>query len=375
MRRALPWAGRAADIALAAFLAWSVLWSLVTAGFILWATQRAGTGGFLALAAGAFWPPLLAGALFLARSATAGSAEGALGLARLGWAGVFSLAFAAGLALVPGGSFSRSNELGLIVTAAAHSVEVQDYSGASNKDDYPVCRFEHNSLGFRDDEPSFGPKGRLRRVLVVGDSFVWGDGIPDNSQTIASLLRASLEDASPGGFEVLGAAYPGLGLYGYSRFIETLAPLWSPDVVVVGYLGEADHDPFDAQALLESIPRRGWLRNPVLNTRAAQRLHEASVRSLRTLWRQPENAGRFSALAEDLARKAREGRYRLIFLSYHGPWTAPAGSENLVLPESLRYQSRASDLWYGKDAHPKPKLNALLARMLAERIAGRQQTR
>lgn len=306
-----------------------------------------------------------------------GAAATAWALSRRGPAGTGVLPISAwvpGLAAIsvalsfwPCGDKARINALGLI-SGPVNSTQVDDPSRYPNKDSYPVCRYAYNSLGFRDAQPSFAVQAGKKRVLVVGDSFVWGDGIPTNEETLGALLRARLEFSRPGRFVVMSAAYHGLGVYGYDRFIDAVAPEFRPDVVVVGYLGYTDHDPFDSQFLADHLPSGFPLRNLILNMGALQGLHEASIRHP-SVWSRLSGAEAFEGLYRDFARKAAQGRYRLIFLSYASRPDLPPGIEVLDLPQGLRYQMHSSDLWYAKDYHPKPQLNLILADMLAARIA------
>jgi|GEM_PF-4620728 len=278
------------------------------------------------------------------------------------------------LALRPSQEQTRRNALGLASFVPGRT-EVYDHSSDSSKDHYPVCRCESNSLGFRDAEPPAAPKGRARRVLIVGDSFVWGDGIPSNEETLGSRLRAELEVRAPGRYLVMSAAYPGLGLYGYDRFIDALVPRYQPDLVVVGYLGESDHDPFDAQAVLDRLPSGAWLRNLVLNLGAAQHLCEASVMHMEAFWRTARNAARFARLREDVARKAAARGTRLVFLCYFGCPDLPEPIEALELTPRLRYPGHSSELWYAKDYHPKPELDRILAADLAAALVSERPRR
>lgn len=266
------------------------------------------------------------------------------------------LAFAAAAAAVaawpPGWIDTRENALGL-ASRCADCVQDHDYSGSEGKDGYPSCRFRNNSLGYRDVEPAFPPDPSRRRVLLVGDSYVWGDGIPDNAETLGYLLRADLERLAPGRFTVMSAAHPGLGLYGYLRFIDVLSERYRPDAVVVGYLGANDHDPFDPQLILERLPRGGPIRNLLLNLGVAQHVHAASVENGERIWGSERGRGFIAAAFRGLSANALADGYRLLFLSYfpHAP-----------LPEPI-------DLWYAKDFHPKTELNRLLSRALAERLS------
>lgn len=274
------------------------------------------------------------------------------------------------LALRPGRAPTAANAFGL-ASAAPNTVQVAEYPSGGSKDGYPACRFEYNSLGWRDEEPPSGTKGRRRRLLLVGDSFVWGDGIPSNEETLAARLRAALDRRAPGRWQVMSAAYPGLGLYGYGRFIDAIAPGFLPDVVLVGYLGGNDHDLFDAQRVLDSLPSGRLLRNLVLNSGAAQHVCEASA-----VHGGGAGSARFARLREQNARKASERGYRLVFLCYLGCPDLPASAEAIELSPSLRYTGRGSPLWYAKDFHPKPELNGILAARLAQMlVSGRRSPR
>ncbi len=62
-----------------------------------------------------------------------------------------------------------------------------------------------NSLGFRGEEPSFGPTRRV--AAVFGDSFTFGMGV-ENHETFTAAVRARL---APSGWEVLNTGVPTYG--------------------------------------------------------------------------------------------------------------------------------------------------------------------
>lgn len=282
-------------------------------------------------------------------------------------AATLGLAAAFAAILTPESS-TKVNALGLVCFGAG-SVERYDYAQASNKDDYPASVFRYNSLGYRDEEPSAPLSDARRLILLVGDSYVWGDGIPTNEETLGSLLRSELERAAPRRYAVMSAGYPGLGLYGYDRIVSALQPLYHPSVVVVGYLGEADHDPLDAQFLADRLPAGRLARNLVIGLRVARQVAEGSVVFAGERWRSPRNAEYFAGLRGSLSRAAAERGYRLLFLSYprHAP-AAAAPAATLTLPEELLYPGHRNAFWYEKDFHPKPALNRLLAQRLASAV-------
>ncbi|RME20265.1 MAG: hypothetical protein D6806_16700, partial [Deltaproteobacteria bacterium] len=217
----------------------------------------------------------------------------------------------------------------------------------------------YNSLGYRDVEPAVAQSSE-NLVIVVGDSYVWGDGIARYEDTISALLRKHLDKLAPGRYVVMSAAYPGLGVYGYLKALEKLVPEFRPNVVVVGYLGRADLDPLDAQRIIDLVPGGGSFDGVFQVLGVLATLHESKIG--------------FGEGMDDVREKlmtylenfAKAGK-RSILIDYFGDGQRTAGIEVVSLPEPWRYRGR-SELWYGKDIHPKPSLNRLLAGLLADRI-------
>ncbi len=262
----------------------------------------------------------------------------------------------------------HTNHLGLI-SGKPGSSEIRDFSNHTNKDDYPPCSFSYNSLGYRDIEPPPVREGR-RRVLVVGDSYVWGDGIPSNEETLAYRLREELEARAPGRFDVMSAAFPGLGAYGYSRFVEVLQPRLKADTVVIGFLGDVELDPFGPQLILDSLPRNRLARNLVVNLRAARAIHEASVTHHAAVWNSSVAREWSARITKSFGTRAAERGYRAFIFDYTMGRAGHdfGGARVLAGPPELAYDGYRTALWYAKDAHPKPALNRIFAGLLAEAL-------
>lgn len=350
------------DLALAAAAGVLALrWLVISAFLLSMGEGRLGAADFLLLTAAPLAAAAAAAGLLALRGPSRVPVRPALAL--------LGLTIAA-LAARPPDVATKANALGL-ASQAAGAVVTESYAGGS-KDGYPPCTMRLNSLGFRDEEPPAEASAGRRLVLLVGDSFVWGDGIPVNEETLGYALRAELERIAPGRFSVMSAAYRGLGLYGYGRFIATLSGRYKPAIVVVGYLGANDDDPFDSQYLLDHLPRWKPARNLVLNLGAAQHVHDASVKHFARIWRGARNRDYFESRVREIAERGRALGVRLVFLSYFEHAPLPVPIEALDLPEALRYPGRASGLWYGKDFHPKTTLNRILANTLAAKLAGQE---
>ena len=102
-----------------------------------------------------------------------------------------------------------------------------------------------NSLGMRGAEPSAADPS-LVRVAVVGDSFTFGFGVPEE-QTYASVL-AGILNRSPAGrqrrFEVLNLGVVGYNTQDEAVVVERRALALDPRLVIVGYvLNDPEIDP------------------------------------------------------------------------------------------------------------------------------------
>jgi hypothetical protein len=90
--------------------------------------------------------------------------------------------------------------------------------------------YRTNSDGIRGvDVPPKQPGER--RILLLGDSFVWGDGLIE-SDTISQQLQRRLDVARPG-YRVINAGIPGYDTQDELRQLRRLAPVYEPDTVVL----------------------------------------------------------------------------------------------------------------------------------------------
>jgi hypothetical protein len=104
-----------------------------------------------------------------------------------------------------------------------------------------------NSLGFRGREFSLDKPSGVKRVLFLGDSYVFGHGVEDD-QTLPFRVGLELDRIMPGAFEVING---GVGGYCTANevdfFMEYGLPL-KPDLVVIQVML---HDVFDNKAWYE----------------------------------------------------------------------------------------------------------------------------
>ncbi len=127
------------------------------------------------------------------------------------------------------------------IYADFHEVELNPYYGRFLKKNYRQCTIDpdnyrhvqyrtHNSLGARAtyEIPYDKPAGQ-KRIVLVGDSFIYGLNL-DDADTIAANLKKLL----PAGWEVINLGVPGFGT-DQSLLLEIQeASKYHPDVIVYG---------------------------------------------------------------------------------------------------------------------------------------------
>ncbi len=97
-----------------------------------------------------------------------------------------------------------------------------------------TTRFRTNSIGLRDDEIT--PKTpEMTRVLVLGDSFVWGWGAPQGEEWVSLVERMLREKRGAGRIDVVNAGVNAYGTEAQVAHLERLGPELRPDVVLVAF--------------------------------------------------------------------------------------------------------------------------------------------
>ena len=115
--------------------------------------------------------------------------------------------------------------------------------------------YQINRLGLRDREYIPGEAG-IFRVLLIGDSFSVSHGLPIEeslSRKLEKALQTAVDsDGIPVKSEVINAAAGGYSPYNYWKAYSRWAPVFKPDVVIVG-LSPDDYDCSneDSQYLIE----------------------------------------------------------------------------------------------------------------------------
>ncbi len=108
-----------------------------------------------------------------------------------------------------------------------------------------------NELGIRDGLLPQPKAHRERRLITLGDSGVFGWGVPDGQTWQEQLERLLLERFPGWRFEVVNMGVPGYSTVQSLRLLEDLGWRYEPDLVLVGNVfSDCNIDAFqDAQAL------------------------------------------------------------------------------------------------------------------------------
>lgn len=100
----------------------------------------------------------------------------------------------------------------------------------------PPVKVSSNRFGLREDDFSLEPPQNTTRILVVGDSYVYGYGV-NESDRFTDVLEKRLNTESDSDYQVINAAIPGWGPEDYYTFLNEKGIDFNPDVVVVGFVG------------------------------------------------------------------------------------------------------------------------------------------
>jgi len=332
------------------------------------------------VAVGAVWAGLVR--LGVGRGLRPAVLHGALAVALLAALGARGLLWNAALSEIPPRPLNR---FGLSTSYPASHEVLQRAPQPSMPDAHIVT----NAEGFRDRPRDYAPSTTARRVLVAGDSFVYGSGIATAADLFTTCLEEALAERPPSGdgrpWEAFNLAQSPAALWYYTTALVTVGKAVRPDAYVMIYL-RMDLEPYELRRVLAELPPP-----------AARLLHLFGVddRLMRLNSRLggkavDERSGRLRldgaplvrhrvALARLVAHVKAAGR-PLVVWQYYGtdalfeafrddPSVTLLGWEDLPeAPAAAHTWSLDPTLSYPDDGHPTPRTNRLVASFLAERI-------
>jgi len=122
--------------------------------------------------------------------------------------------------------------------------------------------FTTNAQGFRGPEVAWDKPEGTFRILAVGDSYTWGDGVGDGDVWLRKLER-DLDACGP--VEVINAGIVGRNTVGEADYLRDKGARLKPDLILVGAepgdamdILELDRD-WDNRAAVQAGSRPTWL--------------------------------------------------------------------------------------------------------------------
>ncbi|MSQ83132.1 MAG: SGNH/GDSL hydrolase family protein [Myxococcales bacterium] len=158
---------------------------------------------------------------------------------------------------------------------------------------------------------------RKSRVLLVGDSFVFGSGVAD-ADTLANALGQLGPELQIGNF-----AMPGLGFSSYIRQLRAVAQRFRPDWVVVGFNKGNDVGLVDSWERQRALGDFAYLLSALLlielDLYPIEQREDLAWMDERNI--APAVRAEFAKSVAQLAELQRELGFRIAVFSYYGPTT------------------------------------------------------
>jgi len=94
-----------------------------------------------------------------------------------------------------------------------------------------------NSAGFRGPEVAVTKPPAIVRIVGLGDSFMFGQGVADGACYLDVLRRRLDEELGPGRVEVINTAVPGYNTVMEVETLRSVALAYDPDIVIISFVG------------------------------------------------------------------------------------------------------------------------------------------
>jgi lysophospholipase L1-like esterase len=188
-------------------------------------------------------------------------------------------------------------------------------------------RYRLNSAKLRDDEISDPKPAGERRLLILGDSFTFGEGVPDDDAIFPNLLEHRLDDDARahgiGTVDVLNGGIPGSLTSDWIALWDRVSERYRPDaLLVVFFLRDGTRT--------ASIPEFfGKIRDEILN-----RNHHSVMYTHSYLYR---------VLRDRMDRRSVGDRYTRTFLDSYFGSEADTAEWRLAQRNLLRLRDRARE--------------------------------
>ena len=245
----------------------------------------------------------------------------------------------------------------------------------------PPTRVCINSDGFRDHDYTREKPSGVFRIVMVGDSHVFGWGV-ELEDTLPKQLEAHLNaPGSTATYEVLNMGVPSFGMAEEIIFLKEKGLSYGPDMIIFGFFSD---DFINWRALDPQVEaaRRDYLASHPASSAEEAEIHALSevIKELNSIER-TEDAGslysRTRRLFLELAEIGEKENISIVFQVYK--WypsqealLREASAEfnfTLIHPEDS-YFDLPGMVVHPQDTHPSAEANRIRAEFLAEELRG-----
>lgn len=180
----------------------------------------------------------------------------------------------------------------------------------------PVVHHDVNALGYRGPEVSFKKNPTYKRILMIGDSYTYGQGV-NADQAISSWLERSLRERTGHKVEVLNFGCPGLNVEDNLEFYRKFASQWEHDLVIYNFFNN-DFDKSVCDLAQKKIFL--WLVKNIYTIRMITIFLNPHIPDERNL-SSGEKSTLLSKVSEDFLRISRslDASFAIVFLYGYGP--------------------------------------------------------
>lgn len=103
--------------------------------------------------------------------------------------------------------------------------------GADRTVIYEGIEYKINSYGIRNRELSLEKDSNVTRIMALGDSFIWGDGLR-NEDLVTVKLESTLKAKTGKDFEVVNTGIGGFNAQDEYEQLVRLYPIYKPEIVI-----------------------------------------------------------------------------------------------------------------------------------------------
>lgn len=235
----------------------------------------------------------------------------------------------------------------------------------------PKVLYRHDRNGFRGAGFEEQKAPGVVRVALVGDSFIFGQGVEESETLKARLDEALAGEGLREKVEVLNLGVPGANMATHVRMYAIATKLLGADVVVMGLFEDNDLSAWDVQDEINALAR------PSLFSAGCFLLDERPAVVLATLLAQVRGSASavaaFEAIEADLAAiREHDGAPPLIVLDYfsHHPETQQRLStrQNVWFIPTTTTGRPLPDYHIPNDGHPSATGNRAYAKLVMEKL-------